>query len=211
MDRRAQSGWNLACLGISSLVFIATLAAVLVGASDGLDAAVRTLVNGWATPELTRLFTLVTDLGSVAVVFSLTAVAAVALALLARRRDALRLLAVMGAAVVVNNGLKYAVARARPEAFFGELPASYSFASGHALYAGCFYGVVGALIAATLPQAWQRTAVLAATLTLIGAIGFSRIYLGVHYPTDVLAGFALAALIVCLVRGLFAARGAPGA
>lgn len=206
MDRQEKSGWSLACLGTSALLFAATLAAVLLGSSDGLDARVRGFVNGWATPGLTSVFMFVTDLGSVAVVFSLTAIAVVALLVLGRRRDALRLVAVMGAAVAVNNGVKYAVARARPEAFFGELPASYSFASGHALYAGCFYGVVGAFIAAALPPGWQRTAVLAGTLALIGAIGLSRVYLGVHYPTDVLAGFALAALIVCVVRGLFATR-----
>jgi membrane-associated phospholipid phosphatase len=100
----------------------------------------------------------------------------------------------------VNNAIKFAVARARPEAFFGELPSSYSFASGHALYSGCIYGVLGSIIAAEMPKTWQRALVLAGTLVLIAVIGFSRVYLGVHYPTDVLAGFALAALIICVAR-----------
>lgn len=209
MDDQKASGWSLACLATSSLLFVVVAAAVLFGASDGLDAAVRATVSSWASPGLTDAFMFITRLGSVAVVYSLTAVATVLLIFMNRRNDALRLVAVMGAAAIVNNAIKYAVARARPEPFFGDLPASYSFASGHALYSGCFYGVVGALIAAALPLAWQRTAVLAASLALIGAIGLSRIYLGVHYPTDVIAGFALAALIVCITRGIIGETGRP--
>lgn len=206
MDRQEKSGWNLACLGTSVLLFAGTMAAVLLGSSDGLDANVRSFVNSWASPALTAAFTFITHLGSVAVVLTLTVATVLALVALRRRPEALHLAAVMAAAFAVNNAVKFAIARARPEAFFGDLPASYSFASGHAVYSGCFYGVAGAFIAAALPQPWQRTAVLAATLALIGAIGLSRIYLGVHYPTDVLAGFALAALIVCVARGLLAAR-----
>lgn len=210
MTTAKSSGWSMACLATSSLLFIALAAAVLFGASDGLDASVRSAVNSWATPALTVFFMFVTQLGSVAVVYALAIVEAAALLFLGRRHDALYLAGVMVAAGVVNNAVKFAVARGRPEPFFGELPSSYSFASGHALYAGCVYGVLGALIAAEMPKAWQRTAVLAATLVLIGTIGVSRVYLGVHYPTDVLAGFALAALIICIARGLMAERRPPG-
>lgn len=211
MDDQKASGWSLACLATSSLLFVVVAAAVLFGASDGLDAAVRAAVSSWASPGLTAAFMFITRLGSVAVVYSLTAVATLLLLALGRRNDAVRLAAVMAAAAIVNNAIKYAVARARPEPFFGDLPTSYSFASGHALYAGCFYVVVGALLAAAVPAAWQRTAVLAATLALIGVIGLSRVYLGVHYPTDVIAGFALAALIVCFTRGIIGETGRPRA
>jgi undecaprenyl-diphosphatase len=200
MNSRKYSGSRMACLAVSSLVFASLVVSVISGASDELDAAVRSAVKGWASPLLTAFFMFVTQLGSVAVVYSLAVIETATLLWLGRKRDALYLAAVMAAAAVVNNAIKFAVARARPEAFFGELPSSYSFASGHALYSGCIYGVLGSIIAAEMPKTWQRALVLAGTLVLIAVIGFSRVYLGVHYPTDVLAGFALAALIICVAR-----------
>ena len=197
---------KLACLTTSALLFAALVAGVLFGLSDGFDTAIRSAVNGWATPELTSAFSAITWIGAGEVVYALTAVVTVALLAIGRRSDALYLLAVMAAAFLINNAVKYSVARARPEAFFGETPTTYSFASGHALYASCFYAVVGALIAGQLPGAWPRAVLLLGVLALVGAIGLSRVYLGVHYPTDVLAGFALAALILCVARGLATER-----
>jgi membrane-associated phospholipid phosphatase len=204
------SGRSLACLITSSLLFACVLAAVLLKASEGFDAATRTAVNGWANPNLTSFFLFVTQLGSVAVVYALTTIEALALMVLRRWRDAVYLLVVMAAAAAVNNAVKFAVARARPEAFFGDLPASYSFASGHALYSGCIYGVLGGLLAAEMSRGWQKGLILLLTLALIGVIGLSRVYLGVHYPTDVVAGFALAALILCLARTVIGPRPAQG-
>lgn len=193
---------RLPCLAISTLLFVSVAVAVVLGASDGIDAAVRSFVNGKASPALTAFFSFVTVLGSTVVVFLLAGVEALALVALGRRRDAAYIAIVMAAAAVLNYSIKIAVARERPEAFFGDVPDSHSFASGHALFSACAYGVVGSLIAAEMPRKWQRNVILAATFALVGAIGLSRIYLGVHYPTDVLAGFALAALIVCTVGAL---------
>lgn len=200
------SSRRLACLTGSLLLFASIATAVIWGASDGIDALVRTTVNGWANPKLTAFFLFVTQLGSVAVVYTLTAVEGLALLALGHRRAALHLVTVMTSAAVVNNAVKFTVARARPEPFFGDLPSSYSFASGHALYAGCVYGVLGSLLAAQMTKPWQRALILGATIVLIGLIGVSRVYLGVHYPTDVVAGFALAALILCVASGFFGRR-----
>lgn len=203
-DTEERSGWGYACFSTSLLLFASVTLGVLFGVTDGLDASVRAAVNAWASPGLTSFFENLTHLGSVAFVYSLTAAAVLALWLLAKRPAALHLAVVMAAAGILNNAVKMSIGRARPEAFFGDLPASYSFASGHALFAGCLYGVLGGMLAAAAPRRWQRAAILVATLALIGAVGLSRVYLGVHYPTDVIAGFALAALIICVTRGVLA-------
>ena len=202
MDEMGGPRWSNACLRISLIVFVVMTAGVLSGLSDGLDASIRSAVHSWASPELTGLSLAFSRIGSVAVVYSLTVIVAAALLLLSDRMAALRLIALMAAAAVVNNGIKVFIARARPEAFFGVLPESYSFASGHALFSGCFYGFIGTLIASRLPDLWQRAAVLAATAMLVGTIGLSRVYLGVHYPTDVIAGFALAGTLLCVAWAL---------
>jgi undecaprenyl-diphosphatase len=199
-----RSGWSYSCIVTTTLVFASLTVAVLLGLTDHIDDATRTAINSVASPALTALFDGLSFLGSVAVVYSLTALTIAVLWLRGARSAALRVIVVMGAAGILNNVVKMSIARTRPVPFFGDLPASYSFASGHALFSACFYGVLAGMLAAELPQAWQRAVVLGTAAVLIGGVGVSRIYLGVHYTSDVIAGFALAALIVCCVRGLIA-------
>jgi undecaprenyl-diphosphatase len=196
--------WRYSCLVASSLLFGAMAIFMALGVTDNLDAATRAGINRWASPNLTALAEGASFIGSVAVLFSLTALVAAGLWLAGRPHAALMLLLVMGIAAIVNNAIKLTFARARPEAFFGAVPDSYSFASGHALFSACFFSVVAGLVEAKLTSAWQRAVAWALACSIIAGIGLSRIYLGVHYLTDVIAGFALAALIVCLVRSIIA-------
>jgi len=196
--------WRFACLIVSSLLFAALAVAVVLGVTDSIDAATRTGINRWASPNLTLLAHALSFLGSVVVLFTLTALTVAGLWLGGRSRAALMLLLVMVAAAILNNVVKLAFARARPEAFFGDLPDTFSFASGHALFSACYFSVVAGLIAAHVARDWQRAVVWVLTCSIIAGIGLSRVYLGVHYLTDVIAGFALAALIVCIVRGIVA-------
>jgi undecaprenyl-diphosphatase len=196
--------WRYSCLIVSSLLFAAMAVFMVLGVTDNLDAATRAGINRWASPNLTALAEGASFIGSVAVLFSLTGLVAAGLWLGGRPRAALMLLLVMGIAIIVNNAIKLTFARARPEAFFGTLPDSYSFASGHALFSACFFSVVAGLIEARLTSSWQRAIVWVLACSIMAGVGLSRIYLGVHYLTDVIAGFTLAALIVCLVRSVVA-------
>jgi undecaprenyl-diphosphatase len=96
----------------------------------------------------------------------------------------------------LNVALKFAFHRPRPVAFFGATPSSYSFPSGHALGSLCFYGILAAILAARVRGRGAKFCVWIAALFLIGMIGFSRIYLGVHYPSDVIAGYCAATVWV---------------
>jgi undecaprenyl-diphosphatase len=194
--------WRFACLIVASLLFGATALAVAVGLADNIDTVTRAAINRWASPQLTLLAHGLSFIGSVAFLVTLTVVTAGGLWIGGRPRAALMLTLVFASALVLNNVVKLSFARARPEAFFGIVPESYSFASGHALFAACYYGVVAGLIAAHVPKDWHRAAVWVIACSIIAGVGLSRIYLGVHYLTDVIAGFALAALIVCVVRSV---------
>ena len=196
--------WRYSCLIVASLLFAAMALFMVLGVTDNLDAATRAGINRWASPNLTALAEGASFIGSVAVLFSLTGLVAAGLWFAGRPRAALMLMLVMGIAAIVNNAIKLTFARTRPEAFFGTLPDSYSFASGHALFSACFFSVVAGLIEAKLPSAWQRAIVWVVAFSIVAGIGLSRVYLGAHYLTDVIAGFALAALIVCLVRSVVA-------
>jgi undecaprenyl-diphosphatase len=98
--------------------------------------------------------------------------------------------AVFGA-LLLEGILKNTFQRARPHPFFDiPLPASYSLPSGHALFSMCFLGGLAIAIAPRL-KSKTRIIVFIATAAMILAIGFSRVYLGVHYPSDVIAGYTV--------------------
>ncbi len=112
------------------------------------------------------------------------------------RRAALWLfLSVAGADVLILT-LKYGFHRPRPAAFFGVDPTSYSFPSGHSLASFCFYLVLAGLLSSRVRSTGLRIAIWIAASLLVAAIGLSRIYLGVHYPSDVIGGYLAAAVWV---------------
>jgi membrane-associated phospholipid phosphatase len=107
----------------------------------------------------------------------------------------------LAGAGVLDLGLKEIFARARPQAFFDYylVPASFSFPSGHALFAVCFFGGIAVLLSHRLRGRLARILLWAVALFLIFLIGASRVYLGVHYPTDVIGGFAVGTVWVASV------------
>jgi membrane-associated phospholipid phosphatase len=175
---------------------------MLEGETAQFDAFVRTAVHRLATPELTRLMQTFSFLGSVAVVAVLTLVAiCVCLYFRRIRTAALPAITMLGAAVL-DFTLKRAFQRPRPVAFFGPTPNSYSFPSGHAILSTCFYGVLAAILSARVRGRLAQVCIWGSAVLVIGMIGLSRIYLGVHYPSDVIAGYCAGAVWVGAVAFL---------
>jgi membrane-associated phospholipid phosphatase len=144
-----------------------------------------------ASSTLVSLFKVVTLAGNAAI---LALVCVLALAALVRRRafnDAALLLVVAVGIELLNALLKLAFQRPRPELAFIHLD-TYSFPSGHAAGSAAIYGVLAYLTLRHVHGA-RRVLVVTATVVLVAAIGFSRLYLGAHYLSDVLAGFSLGA------------------
>jgi undecaprenyl-diphosphatase len=159
------------------------------------DLAVRNWVHQFASPGMTRAMTAVSLLGYDLLIVALVMALAV-FAYLQWRRAAAWLAITMAGALALDLALKYAFQRPRPQPFFGAAPHSFSFPSGHALCSFCFYGVLAGLIAARTRSKVLRVAVGVMAAALIVAIGLSRIYLGMHYPSDVIAGYLAAAVWV---------------
>jgi membrane-associated phospholipid phosphatase len=141
------------------------------------------------TPAGIDAFRVLTFFGSPAVALVL---AAVVFLVLYRRRlllDAALLPLVLGGAELLNLILKLSFHRARPEVAFVNLD-TYSFPSGHAMISAAAYGALAYLAWPRLRTRGRRLMLLAATVVFVSLISFSRLYLGVHYLSDVLAGVA---------------------
>ena len=197
-------GWRLIVgllIAAGFLLFFGWLAEeVFEGETKIFDEAVRNFVHGFAAPPLTALMKFFSFLGSPLFLVILgVVVVAVFLYLKYKRAVALFLITMLGE-IALDPALKTYFGRARPAAFFDyPIPLSFSFPSGHAFGSLCFYGILAWLIIARTANKKIRMAIAAAAFTLIFFIGLSRIYLGVHYPSDVLAGYAAGSFWVGVV------------
>ena len=110
------------------------------------------------------------------------------------RATGLIILAAIGSGALLGNLLKLGFDRPRPD-IVEHLThaASSSFPSGHATLSAVTYLTLGALMARGQPGARLKALVLGGAILLTILVGFSRVYLGVHWPTDVLAGWCLGA------------------
>lgn len=183
-------------IAIASLFVFAWIAEeVLEQHTRRFDSAVRDWVHQFSSPWLTGAAKAASFIGADVLVAALIGCLLV-FAFLRWRRAALWLTITMAGALVLNLSLKDAFHRQRPAPFFVPLPHTYSFPSGHALFSFCFYGVLAGLLAGRIKSLMARICIWIVAAVLIAAIGLSRIYLGVHYPTDVLGGYLAAAVWV---------------
>jgi undecaprenyl-diphosphatase len=154
----------------------------------------------------------ITALGGVTILALVTLLAAGYLLLMHRYGATMLVLVASGGGGLMSEGLKRMFARTRP-VIVPHLIAveSLSFPSGHSMAAAVIYLTLGALLARFTARRRIRIYVLAVSFGLTFLIGATRVYLGVHYPTDVLAGWAagLAWALVCwLVARYLQYRGA---
>ncbi len=192
---------GLVCAGIFLILFGLLADEMREGDTRQFDDAVRLFVHAHSSTGLTPVMRFLSVVGSPLVV-TLTAIAAcVVLWFVGHPRRAILIAVTAGGGSLLMGVLKIGFHRHRPEPFFDtRLPASYSFPSGHAMLSFCLCLSAAALFAASRKNIWVRIAIWVFWVSLSGAIGYSRIYLGVHYPSDVLAGY-LAALVWSLAVG----------
>lgn len=173
---------------------------VFEGDLEHVDTLVRSTINGFASPGLTEVMRTASRFGGPAGLAPVGVVLILVFLIRRWRRGALLLGLAMAGAGLLDVGLKLGFQRARPEPFFNHpLPPSYSFPSGHALFSFCFFGALAALAAPRLRHHWARVLVWSVVAVVVLLIGVSRIYLGVHHPTDVAAGFAVGCVWVMMI------------
>ena len=158
-------------------------------ALTGFDSNIQTWVRGGLPAGLTRFFKTITMLGNTPVQAIIAIVAVIWLYLRQYKSEAIFVGASGLLASILIVSLKYIYQRQRPSITHLVHASGYSFPSGHSL------GILGAIaivLAQRLEKKESKIVVYAINGLLIFLVGLSRIYVGVHYPTDVLAGFTLA-------------------
>jgi len=195
ISKKTLTGFGL--LGGSLLIFIIIAYVVSSGTAAGFDNPIRNFIYGLRADWLNTLMEGITYLGN------WQSVTIVCLLLLAYDKTRIPF-GVLGATVAItdsllNKGLKMLFERARPDDILPLIEqGGYSFPSGHAVTSMAFYGMLLFLLQTRMEDRKKANALSLVLLLLIALIGPSRIYLGVHYPTDVLAGWA---------EGVFVATG----
>jgi len=189
----------LAITAVAAFLWLAT--AVSRGETEQFDLAVRDAIHARASATLTSVMEAATQLGNVWILVPWGIVVAFGL-LKTRRRTACALfaLSVVGA-TLVDEGMKLVFHRPRPEAFFGyPEPSTYSFPSGHSFVSYCFYLSLAEILIEPEWTLSRKLAMWTAAAALVLLVGFSRVYLGVHYPTDVIGGYTAAVAWTAMVR-----------
>lgn len=190
---------NLFILVTALLVFIYVAKEVASGDTQKIDKLVLEYLRDNAEMKLpigptwfTAAMTDITALGGATIILMITA--AVSLYLMIQKKYEymwLILIATVGGALI-SFGLKELFARERPPLIFHLLTVkSMSFPSGHAMMSSVVYLTQGALLAKVQPNKNLRVCILLIVIFLVFLIGISRVYLGFHYPSDVLAGWSV--------------------
>lgn len=202
----------------ATFIFFKLASEVMEGDTMAFDRLVIASLRDAANPAIPLgphwLDTAMLDLtafGGVSGLTILTVIVAGYLLVAGKKATALFLIAAVASGATLGTLLKLGFDRPRPEIVAHLVQVNTtSFPSGHAMNSAVVYLTLGALLARTQPDRRVRTYIVAVAIALTAVIGFSRVYLGVHWPSDVLAGWVVGAIwaVLCsfIARALQARR-----
>jgi undecaprenyl-diphosphatase len=191
------AGFLLAALGL--WLFSAIADEILDKESFTFDKEILLTLKELHTPVLDKVMLGFTFLGEPVILLIMCLVIGTWLLMRGQRSQATILIIAAAGAVALNNLLKVLFGRARPMLWERIVDVQqYSFPSGHAMISMVVFGMIGYLLSSKFSQ-W-RIGIISLTILLVTGIGLSRLYLGVHWPTDIVAGYAagLVWLLTCI-------------
>lgn len=191
---------GLAIAALSIWAFYEIAEEVLEAETQAIDTQILLLFKKIHTPLMDRIAIAITFLGEpIVLVVGCTTIGAFLLRRGLRSEATTLTIAALGAGGL-NYVLKNIFGRARPELWDRIIDVRYySFPSGHAMVSMVIYGFIGYLLALKFPR--RRGLISVVSLVAIALIGASRLYLGVHWPSDILAGYTagLVWLVTCIL------------
>lgn len=199
MSRRSAQGFAFASFAlVASLALLAREVAAESRAVITADVRFEQLLLAARSVPLLEIFGWITLLGNTVVVIGIAALTSIAIFFYKIDRAYLvGFSSTLLGAAASDYFMKVIVARARPGDFIPSvIETSYSFPSGHATAALALYGFIAYALCRRYPKHARK--IVATVTAVILAVGFSRLYLGVHFPSDVIAGYLLGGLWLLL-------------
>lgn len=169
------------------ILFIIVMVMVLLGMTDSFDQMVYNFVISFRSSFLDTYFITITKLGNTTIVVLVI----LAFVLIMRNRYSLFLVVSAIDAVILTTLIKLGVQRERPEELRLIAQGGYSFPSGHTMMAICVYGYLFYLAMTKIKNKVLKYGVSILLFLVILSIGVSRVYVGVHFASDVLGGYLL--------------------
>ncbi len=210
----ARAGRLFLWLGGATLAlgtFVRITRELIEGDVSAMDSAILLAVAKRRTPWLTITAVDVTALGSITLVVLFSVFTLVVLLVLRDRLGALQLLTASVGAGILTVVTKDLIERIRPtEAQQLVVVSGFSYPSGHSVSASALYLTIAIIAGHYVQLSGARAAIFLAVSAVLIMIGASRVYLGVHYPTDVVSGLLLGAAWALLLSGFFTLTGHRG-
>lgn len=198
--RRLRFLWPVLIIPIATLIF-GVMAMWVRPGPVGPDATILQALESAREPHVTAVMTAITTIGRGPITAAFIILLVTWLLVRGFRTEAAFLLVANLGSGVLSPGVKAMFSRARPSVDVATRitsPDSFSFPSGHALSAMVLYTSL-AMVAGSLGHLRLQRALIALAVIMVPTMGFTRLYLGVHYPSDVVGGWALGAVWVWLV------------
>lgn len=173
---------------------------ILEASSRYWDQTIQSWVHGFARPMLTQWMLGLSWIGSPYALVPAVTLAAVWLWWRGLKDDAVLVAAAAVGGVALNEVMKMHFKRLRPDLPWALVQEhSFSFPSGHSVLAMVLYGVIVYKTQDKLRSKWAKAALMVGAALMVAGIGVSRVYLGVHYPSDVAAGYFVGAVWLAAV------------
>lgn len=190
------------------LIFVRITRELIEGDVSPADSAILHAVIRMRMPWLTVSAIDVTALGSTTLVILFSAFTLVVLLVLRDRLGALQLLAASAGAGILTVVTKDTIERTRPEEVQQLIVVSgFSYPSGHSLSTSALYLTIAIIGSRYIRHSGAKAAIFLAVSAVVIMVGASRVYLGVHYATDVVSGISLGAAWALVLAGLFTLLG----
>jgi undecaprenyl-diphosphatase len=168
-----------------------------------LDQLISTNIISLQTETLSKIMLFLTHLGDKYIIALFSVILLIFLLYKKPYLKTEMFILTMGSAVVFSQALKYLIRRPRPLEMLIE-KTSFSFPSGHATLAIAFFGMLIYLFKNKIKNKTSRYLFIIINILLILVIGFSRLYLNIHWFTDVLAGFVLG--LICIIGSIYVVK-----
>jgi undecaprenyl-diphosphatase len=196
---------------LALLIFVRITRELIEGDVSALDRTILLAVARTRTPWLTIAAVDVTALGSTTLVILFSAFTLVVLLVLRDRLGALQLLAASAGAGILTIVTKDFIERIRPEQAQQLIVVSgFSYPSGHSVSTTALYLTIAIIAGGYVQHAGARATIFLAVSVVLVMVGASRVYLGVHYATDVVSGISLGAAWALMLAGVFTLFGHRG-